>query len=168
MARRTDPTVSNSTAAPHAKARGQEAGVSMVELLTGMTISVLLIGGALMGVVQHQAQRRIHGEKILAMSACRNVLEVLRAVEINDLPAYDGAGFDVPGQNGQVTTVAGQTAGLTVLAGDADGLPGELSVVAHARSQPSNPLYVVTARIRWRGATRGGDFSMCTLMGERR
>lgn len=143
------------------RARARESGVSMVELLTGMTIAVLLIGGAMMGVVQHQAQRRTHGERILAMSACRNALETLRAVEIADLPAYDGTGFDVPGQNGQAV-------GLTPVAGDADGLPGEITVTAHARSQTSNPLYVVTTRIRWRGATRGGEFSMCTLMGERR
>ncbi|MEY4828753.1 MAG: hypothetical protein RLZZ562_549, partial [Planctomycetota bacterium] len=26
----------------------------------------------------------------------------------------------------------------------------------------------VTARVRWRGATRGGNFAMQTLMGERR
>jgi lysylphosphatidylglycerol synthetase-like protein (DUF2156 family) len=31
-----------------------------------------------------------------------------------------------------------------------------------------DPLYVVTARVRWRGATRGGNFAMQTLMGERR
>lgn len=139
----------------------REAGVSMVELLTGMTIAVLLIGGAMMGVVQHQSQRRMHGEKILAMSACRNVLETLRSVEIADLPGYNGTGFAIPGQNGQ-------NVGLTPVDGDADGLPGEITVTAHSRSQLNNPLYVVTTLVRWRGVTSGGHFSMCTLMGERR
>lgn len=141
--------------------RDREAGVSLVELLTGMTIAVLLIGGAMMGVVQHQSQRRIHGEKILAMSACRNVLETLRAVEIADLPGYHGTGFTIPGQNGQ-------NVGLTPADGDVDGLPGEITVEAHSRSQLNNPLYIVTTRVRWRGVTSGGNFTMCTLMGERR
>lgn len=139
----------------------RQSGVSLVELLTGMVIAVLLIGGAMTGVAQHQAQRRTHGELILAMSACRNTLETLRDVDMATLPSFDGQGFEVPGQNGQTT-------GLTPLEGDADGLPGELTVTAHARSQVNNALYIVTARVRWRGATRGGDFSMQTLMGERR
>ena len=61
--------------------RADESGISMVELLTGMVIAVLLIGAALVGVTQHQSQRRIHGEQILAMSACRNMLETLRSVD---------------------------------------------------------------------------------------
>lgn len=133
----------------------------MVELLTGMVIAVLLIGAAMVGVTQHQTQRRVHGEQILAMSACRNMLETLRSVEMATLPTLNGQGFEVQGQNGE-------TRGLVPIEGDADGKAGEIRVQAHARSQPSNPLYVVTARVRWRGATRGGNFAMSTLMGERR
>lgn len=133
----------------------------MVELMTGMAIAVLLIGAAMIGVTQHQSQRRVHGEQILAMSACRNMLETLRSVDIATLPSLDGQDFEVLGQNGQ-------TRGLTPAEGDPDGMAGEITVTAHARSQASNPLYIVTARVRWQGATRGGNFSMQTLMGERR
>ena len=141
--------------------RADESGVSMVELLTGMVIAVVLIGAALIGVTQHQSQRRVHGEQILAMSACRNMLETLRSVDMATLPTLNGQGFEVIGQNGEAR-------GLTPLQGDADGMAGEIQVTAHARSQTSNPLYVVTARVRWRGATRGGNFAMQTRMGERR
>ncbi len=146
---------------PVAVRQAAQSGMSLVDLLTGMVIAVLLIGAALIGVTQHQAQRRVHGEQILAMSACRNMLETLRSVDIATLPTLDGQDFEVLGQNGQ-------TRGLTPVEGDPDGSAGEVSVVAHARSQPANPLYVVTARVRWRGATRGGNLAMQTLMGERR
>lgn len=156
---RTDqPTLRDGLAATPQTA---ESGMSMVDLLTGMVIAVLLIGAALIGVTQHQAQRRVHGEQILAMSACRNMLETLRSVDIETLPTLNDQDFEVLGQNGQ-------TRGLTPVAGDTDGMAGEITVTAHARSQSNNPLYVVTARVRWQGATRGGNFAMQTLMGERR
>lgn len=148
-------------ASPAPIARPAESGMSMVDLLTGMVIAVLLIGAALIGVTQHQAQRRVHGEQILAMSACRNMLETLRSIDIESLPGLDGRDFEVLGQNGQ-------TRGLTPVEGDPDGMAGEITVAAHPRSQATNPLYVVTTRVRWRGATRGGNFAMQTLMGERR
>lgn len=141
--------------------RGGQDGVSLVELLTGVAVTILLVAGALTGVAAHQAQRRMHGEQILAMSACRNTLEMLRSVDIATLPSFHGQGFDVPGQNGQAN-------GLNVLDGDPDGLTGEISVTAHPRSLPNNELYIVQTRVRWQGATRGGDFRMETLMGERR
>lgn len=142
-------------------AREAEAGLTLIELLCGISITVILLCGAMTGVAQHQAQRRVHGEQILAMSACRNMLETLRSVDMATLPTLNGQGFEVIGQNGEAR-------GLTPLQGDADGMAGEIQVTAHARSQTSNPLYVVTARVRWRGATRGGNFAMQTLMGERR
>ena len=139
----------------------QQGGVSLVELLVGIGVAVLLVAGALTGVAQHQAQRRMHGEMILAMSACRNTLEELRAVDIGDLPTYDGRGFDILGQNGEAN-------GLPVIEGDADGLAGQISVTAHSSSATGNELYVVQARVHWQGATRQGNFVMETLMGERR
>lgn len=137
-----------------------ESGVTLVEVIAGISLMILLLSGALTGVASHQAQRRMHGELILAMSACRNTLETLRSVSILDLPGYDGRGFDVPGQNGQPR-------GLPPLAGDADGLPGEISVTVD-RTSGAAVLYRVQARVRWQGATRGGSFMMESLMGERR
>ncbi len=147
-----------SPSGPH---RRDADGFSLVELMTGLVLAVLLVGGAMTGIVQHQAQRRIHGEKILAMSACRSTLETLRSVDIAALPGLDGQGFDVLGQGGQ-------PGGLTPVQGDVDGLCGEIDVTAHPRSQANNALYIVTTTVRWQGASRGGTFSMQTLMGERR
>lgn len=161
------------SAAP-AGARPDQDGFSLIELLCGIAVAVILICGAMVGVAQHQAQRRVHGEQILAMCACRNTMEMLRSVDITALPGYDNQGFDVPGQNGQAH-------GLDPLAGDPDGLPGEIHVVVARnnagvindtvgvpQTNASGTLYLVTARVRWRGATRGGDFQMQCLMGERK
>ena len=61
----------------------------------------------------------------------------------------------------------GQAHGLDALPGDPDGLPGEIHVVV-SQTNAIATLYLVTTRVRWRGATRGGDFQMQCLMGERK
>ena len=137
-----------------------QRGFSLVELICGVAITVMLVVGALTGVASHQTQRRMHGELILAMTACRNTLETLRAVDIEQLPSYNGRDFDVRGQNGQPH-------GLEPLPGDPDGMPGEISVIVD-RTGAGTTVYHVTARVRWLGATRGGNFAMSALMGDRR
>jgi prepilin-type N-terminal cleavage/methylation domain-containing protein len=159
-------SVARSTAP--AGARPGQDGFSLIELLCGIAVAVILICGAMVGVAQHQAQRRVHTEQVLAMSACRNTMELLRSVDIAALPGYNNTGFDVPGQNGQAH-------GLDALQGDLDGLPGEITVVVATDPVTHLPmtnawstLYQVTTRVRWRGATRKGDFQMQCLMGERK
>ena len=122
-------------------ARPGEQGLSLVELLCGIAVTVMLVAGAMTGVAQHQAQRRVHGEMILAMSACRNTMETLRSVDITALPGFNNTGFDVPGQNGQAL-------GLNPLPGDADGLAGEITVRID-RTALTAVLYRVTTRVRW-------------------
>jgi hypothetical protein len=134
--------------------------MSLVELMMMLSFAVLLLLGAVSGVLSHSAQRRIHGEKILAMAACRNTLETLRGVDFATLTSYHGTGFDVPGQNGE-------PGGLNAVPGDADGLPGEITVTQYL-SQGGHVLYQVRTTVRWMGATRGGSFSMETLIGDRR
>lgn len=138
----------------------RQAGASLVELVAAITFVVVLVMGALTGAVSHSAQRRVHSELILAMSACRDTIEQLRSLDISVLPTMNNTGFDVAG-------IDGQPAGLTPRPGDLDGLPGELTVVVN-RNTSGAALYTVRARVRWRGATRQGDFSMTCLMGERR
>src|SRR5262249_55197842 len=147
------------SATPVGTPPGQD-GFSLIELLCGISVAVILICGAMVGVAQHQAQRRVHGEQILAMSACRNEMEYLRSLDITELPTWDDRGFDVPGQNGQAH-------GLDTLPGDLDGFPGHITV-AVAQVTASATLYLVTTSVRWRGATRGGNFQMQCLMGERK
>jgi type II secretory pathway pseudopilin PulG len=137
-----------------------EQGFSLVELCVALVVVVFLISGTVSGVASHQAQRRVHGERMLAMEACRSTMEMLRSVDISELPTYNGHGFDVPGQNGQPH-------GLHPVPGDLDGLPGEISVTVD-RSSSGIFLYLVTTRVRWSGVTRGGDLSIQCLMGERR
>src|SRR5262245_21603092 len=148
-------------APPAPQRTAPSAGFTLVELMIGMVICVMLVVGIMTGVVAHQAQRRVHGEQILAMSACRNMMETLRSVDIAQLPTFDNFGFDVPGQNGQLV-------GLVPQAGDADGHSGKVSVTKHTEWTATNQPYVVTTTVDWRGATRGATFSMTTLMGERR
>jgi type II secretory pathway pseudopilin PulG len=145
---------------PSQQPRQSEAGITMIELVVGLSVLVLLVAAALTGVATHQAQRRVHGELILAMSACRNTMEQLRSVPIDNLPSYDGRGFDVPGLNSQPL-------GLAPVQGDPDGLPGEISVTVD-RTNGIHVLYRVQTRVRWQGATRNGSFLMESLMGERR
>jgi hypothetical protein len=144
----------------HEPQRESQRGTSLVELTVLLVAAALLVGSTLSGVVSHGIQRRIHGEQILAMSACRNTLETLRSVPFTTLPSFHGTGFDVPGQDGQPR-------GLSPVPGDLDGLPGEISVQLNRQSGGAI-LYTVTARARWLGATRGGDFKMTAVMGERR
>lgn len=149
-------------AAPTSGRRPDEGGSTLIELVSALAFALFLLGAAISGVASHQAQRRAHGERILAMSACRNTLERLRSVAIDDLESYDGQGFDVPGRNGEA-------GGLPPLPGDADGLAGDIDVTRHPTLwTATNKLYVVTTTVRWLGATRGGNFAMETLMGERR
>ena len=121
---------------------------------------LLLLGGAMLAVVSHSQQRRVHSERTLAMTACRNTLERLRSVDAPTLETLNGTGFDVPGINGQAR-------GLTVLPRDADGLPGSIEVVRH-RTSATGDLYLVRTSVRWSGATRGGRFVLECLMGPRR
>ena len=140
--------------------RSAQSGITLIELLAGIAVAVTLVIGTMTGVASHQAQRRMHGELILAMCACRNTMETLRSVDISQLPGYNGRGFDVPGQNGQAH-------GLLPVPGDADGLAGEITVVAD-RSNAFATLYRVKTRVRWQGVTRRGDFAMECLMGDRK
>lgn len=134
--------------------------MSLVELLIMFSAAVMILAGALTGVVQHSAQRRMTTERIQAMVAARNVLEELRTVDITVLPTLNGTGFDVPGPDGE-------PGGLNPLPGDADGLPGQILVSEHDRLF-SIVIYRVQVLVQWSGADPKGLFSMESLMGERR
>jgi prepilin-type N-terminal cleavage/methylation domain-containing protein len=138
----------------------EQGGFSLIELAIALVLVAFLISGTVSGVASHQAQRRVHSERVLALEACRSTMEMLRSVDIALLPTYNGRGFDVLGQGGQPH-------GLKAIPGDLDGLPGEISVAVDRSSGPDF-LYMVTARVRWQGITRGGDLAIQSLMGERR
>ena len=73
-----------------------EAGTSLVDLMLAVSVVLVMLAGTLTGVAYHQRQRRITMERQLAMVACRNTLEQLRAVDIGTLPASSSAARRMP------------------------------------------------------------------------
>ncbi len=136
------------------------AGFMIVELMVFLGAAVLLLSGALLSAHAHSQQRRVHSERTLALTACRNTFERLRSLDVATIAALAGTGFDVPGMDGQPN-------GLTPTEGDADGLPGTIRVETY-RTAASGTVYLVTTAVRWVGATRGGRFDMQCLIGSRR
>lgn len=139
---------------------GSEAGTSLVELMLTVSVVLVMLAGTLTGTVYHQRQRQITSERQLAMVACRNTLEELRAVDIAVLPTLNGRGFDVPGSNGA-------PGGLSPVRGDADGLAGEI-VVQPADSFGGTSIYYISTRVVWAGAGPNNLVQLEALVGERR
>lgn len=137
-----------------------EAGTSLVELMLAVSVVLVMLAGTLTGVAYHQRQRRITMERQLAMVACRNTLEQLRAVAIGTLPSLHGRGFDVPGTNGA-------PGGLRAVPGDPDGLAGEITVQP-ADAFGGTTIYYVSTRVVWAGVGPSNAIQLETLVGERR
>lgn len=144
---------------PSDRARHDQRGFSLVEVMIGMVTSVLVVGSTLSMTLQHAKLRKVDEEVELALKACRNNLEELRSVPIANLPAMNGVGFDVPGKNG----AAG---GLHAVPGDADGLPGQFTVTVD-QTAGGKTIYRVRATVTWTGTQRRQTFELETLMGPR-
>lgn len=138
----------------------KQQGSSLLELMLVVSLVLVLLGGILTGVVSHQRQRQSTIERQLALAACRNTLEQLRSVDIADLPALDGSGFDVPGPDGR-------PGGLQPRAGDPDGLVGEIRVVLDTTAGTES-IYIVSVGAQWRGSGPNGDLRLHCLLGRRR
>ncbi len=135
-------------------------GFALVELIAGAVVSIIALTAIVTLSLQHAKLRRVDKELSLAITACRNQLEAVRAMPIDQVPALNGTSFDVPGG-------AGQPHGLQPLPGDPDGLPGML-VVTVDKSSGSNVLYRVTARVDWKGVLDARSFELTTLVGARK
>ena len=139
--------------------RWEEQGFSLVELMLGMVVAVLVIGSTLSMTTHHAKQRKADQEVQLALIACRDNLEKLRAIPFTSLLAQNGVGFDVLGKNGA-------PAGLAPLPGDPDGFPGQFTVVED-QSAGGEAIYLVRATVVWSGSRRRQIFELETLMGPR-
>ena len=140
--------------------RDRERGSSLVEMLVTSVIVVTLLVALLSATMNHSRQRRLNGERNLALVAAMNTLEQARTIPYADLPALNGTGFDVPGPNGQ-------PGGLHPLPGDADGLPGSIRVVLDL-SYGGAQVYRVTARVDWKGVQNKNQIELSSLIVERK
>ena len=142
------------------RTREPEHGSSLVEMLITSVIVVVLMVALLSATMNHTRQRRVNGERNLALVAALNTLEQARTVPYANLPSLNGTGFDVPGPNGQ-------PAGLRALPGDADGMPGRISVVLDL-SYGGAQVYRVTARVDWQGVQDRNEVELSSLIVERK
>ena len=141
------------------RTRSGEEGFYLVEIIIGMVVAVIVIGAALSMTIQLAKQRKIDQETHLALVACRNNIEEIRSIPFADLPALNGAGFDVQSKDGA-------PGGLNALPGDPDGLPGQLTVTVDQTIGSEN-IYLVRATVTWTGTLRRQSFNMETLIGPR-
>jgi type II secretory pathway pseudopilin PulG len=142
------------------QARSGQAGMSLVELMLALSASAVLVGSLLSGVVRLNGQRQLREERILALHACRNVLEDLRRGDLDAVRDANGRGFAVAG-------VRGTGSGLSPVSGDADGLPGSITV-SPERTFGTDVLYRVTAAVDWARSRGRARVHLTTLMGARR
>jgi type II secretory pathway pseudopilin PulG len=140
--------------------RERERGSSLVEMLVTSVIVVTLLVALLSATMNHSRQRRLNGERNLALVAAMNTLEQARTIPYANLPSLNGTGFDVPGPNGQPR-------GLNALPGDADGLPGSIAVVLDL-SYGGAQVYRVTARVDWKGIQDKNRIELSSLIVERK
>lgn len=142
------------------RTRSEESGFSLIDLMIGAMVSIILIGAVLTVIVHQGHLRQSNTETSLALNACMNTLENMRALDTSGILTMNGTGFDIPGPNGQPN-------GLTPVAGDLDGLPGAVTVVID-QSSGGNTLYLVVCSVTWTGVTGRRIYSMQTVMGERK
>jgi hypothetical protein len=137
-----------------------ERGTSLIELMLLLCACVVTIGALMSGIVSLSSEQHLREERLLAINACRNMLEDLRGRPIAELPAADGQGFAVAGMNGEGV-------GLAPVRGDPDRLPG-LVTVRPERTYGSTVLYRVTVSVDWTGASPNAHEEISTLIGRRR
>ena len=140
--------------------RSEEDGFSLIDLMIGAIVGVILIGAVLTVIVHQGHLRKANTETSLALNACMNTIENMRALDSAGILAMNGTGFDVPGPNGEVN-------GLAAVAGDKDGLAGSVTVVTD-QSSGSNVLYLVVCSVTWMGGNGRRSYSIQTVMGERK
>ena len=92
------------------EARESESGGSLIELVIATAIAIVLVG-AVMHITVHSSKVRKADEELrLAWSACRNIVEEVRILPVDQIPALNGQGFDVPSSQAAIfcmTTLRG-------------------------------------------------------------
>jgi type II secretory pathway pseudopilin PulG len=142
------------------RTRGGERGLTLVDLLAGLAIAMVVLGGVLTTISSTTKLRRVDDELALAFVACRTQLEELRNAPFNTLAGMHGTRFSV--------RVAGSAVGeLRAAPGVPPDQPGLISVTVYATSG-SEVVYRVRASVTWSGVSGVRTFSMETLITNRR
>lgn len=131
----------------------------LIEMMMGSVIILVALTAILSVVMSSAVVRRQNQELTLAYTAATNAIEELRTMDSGELLTRDGWDFDVP-------TLSGTSQGLNALADDSDQLCGELFVSVDSGSG-ANTVYLVTARVDWKGVRGKRKLVLETLIGER-
>ncbi|GEM_PF-5078852 len=142
----------------------RQDGFILVELIAGAVVTIIALTAIVSLSLEHSKLRRVDRELSLAVTACRNELEAMRAMPFDQVLALNNTGFDVPDK-------MGRPGGLKALPKDADGLPGSRFVVLDKTSGTGKDrvdLYRVTVRVDWIGVLDRRSFELTTLLGARK
>jgi hypothetical protein len=136
-----------------------DRGFALVDLIGGLSILLVAIGGVYGMAVQGANERRIAAQECIAFEGCRIKLEELRTLPIAALPGEDGTRFDVDVDgNGQ--------SDLEPTADNPTGMPGLVRVTV-AESSGGEAIYRVRADITWEGMTGRRTLGLETLITNR-
>lgn len=147
------------TSPPPTDPRRESCGFALVDLIGGLSILLIAIGGVYGMALQGANERRSSAQECLAFEACRIKLEELRATPFALLPAEDGTRFDVD--------IDGNGVGdLTPVPGNTSGMPGEVRVTTET-SSGGETIYRVRVEVAWDGLVGTRTRALETLMTNR-
>lgn len=136
----------------------RQRGFSMIDLVGGVVLSVIALGGVITTTIAASKLRRVDQELVLAHQACRSKIE-----QISDLTSAQ-----IAAQNGTTFIVDGDADGTNDLQPQPGSTqPGSVTVTT-AETDGTNTLYRVTVLVRWTGAQGARSYSMLTFKTERR
>ena len=134
------------------------AGFSLIDLVGGVVLAVIALGGVITTTIAASKLRRVDQELVLAHQACRSQLEAIADMTGAQMAAQHGATFAVDGD-------ADGTNDLTPAAGT---LPGSVTIAVAESDVAGNVLYRITVLVRWTGANGVRTYSLTALKTPRR
>jgi hypothetical protein len=137
----------------------RSAGFSLIDLVGGVVLAVIALGGVITTTIAASKMRRVDQELVLAHQACRSQLEAIADMTGAQIAAQHGATFAVDGD-------ADGTNDLTPASGATQ--PGSVTVAVAENGGPGVVLYRVTVLVRWTGANGVRSYSMTALKTPRR
>ena len=136
-----------------------QQGFSLVELLGGMAILLLAVGGIYSLLSRGAHERQAAEEQHRAFAACRAKMEEVRAMPWAALPALDGTRFPVDVDRDGISD-------LTAPGGPSAPPPGLIRVSREA-SEATEVLHRVVISATWQGVAGQRSFSIQSLMTNR-
>lgn len=133
--------------------------MSLLELVLGMLLLLVAIGGAYGMSTQASRQRRVDDEQRQAFVTCRSQMDALRALAPAALPAQNGRRFPVDLDGDGIND-------LQAVAGTPGGLTGQIRIQT-VSSSGGESLYRATLTVTWLGVSGLRTFSMQSLLSNR-